>query len=66
MRKITFTRGDDHKNRKSPEQRRERYEGEVIIMYNLLSPGKPQMPLGHMAGGGAMPSSKARRMARGG
>ena len=66
MRKITSTQGDDHKNHKTPEQRRERYEGEVIIMYDLLSPGKPQMPLGHMAGGGAMPSSKARRMARGG
>ena len=66
MRKITFGQGDDHKNHKSPEQRRERYEGEVIIMYILLSPGKSQMHLGHMAGGGAMPSSKARRTAQGG
>ena len=64
MRKITITRGDNQKNRKSPDHRRERYEGEVLIMYNLLSPGNPEMPLAHMAGGGAMPRSKARRMTR--
>ena len=36
MRKITFTRGDDHKNRKSPGQRRERYEGERVSDFPCL------------------------------